>query len=181
MLLVWLSLLVFVGNLFCVSPTTNNVSFYDTGGVTVQVSPQESADDSEEGVNSGKAGFTYLDSSDLELNIDAGNGFMSGVHQLVGIRFPATSIPTAAVVTRATLKLTSKSPTPSSSSQMTYLIKAQMSTGCSVFSGNEILTSDISSRALTTASASWTAGPWASGTQYESTDFSSVIQEVRSF
>ncbi len=144
------------------------------GIITLSVKPASSADDAEEAVTT-NPGYMYISSSDLELDYDSAAP-LSG-HQLVGVRFPSTRIPAGAQVLKAVITFTCATSTPSTT--ISFTIKAQKATGCSSFSGDKTVTSDISSRSLTSASATWLAsGSWTNGSTYETSDFSAVIQEV---
>ncbi len=92
--------------------------------------------------------------------------------QKVGLRFTGVSIPQGAKITKAYIRLMSAE---TDSGSTTLTIKAQDADSASAFSSSS---KNLSSRALTSASASWATQTWNKGQVAQSGDISSVVQEV---
>lgn len=114
-------------------------------------------------------GTMYLNSSDLELSDDGSDS------QIVGMRFTDLDIPVGATITNAYLEFTVDE---ASTGTTNLTIHAEDLAGPSNFSSSRY---DLSRRARTSASVSWTPQPWQQsdvGTQKQSPDISSLLQEV---
>ena len=143
---------------------------------TITKSIAAASDDAEE---EGPTGTTpnrmWLNSSDIELVSDIEPATCGD--QKIGLRFTAMTIPAGATITDAYLTFRAiAADSPMTNSDATNLtIKGQLIANAPTFtttSGN------ISSRTVTTASASWTPGSWTTGSDYNSPSIVSVIQEI---
>ena len=147
-------------------PATGVITLAPTSGVTVTLERRTaaSADDAEEFTN----GTMYLKSGDLELIHDASD-------QTVGMRWPALPIPTGATITAAWLQFAAKE---SQAEPTNLVIRAQASDNPPAFS---LTARDLSSRARTSATATWIPPAWAvgeAGSNQRTPDVSAVLQEV---
>jgi hypothetical protein len=131
--------------------------------ITSQIT--SSADDAEEVVSSGSVSLT---STDLELGADG------GVNLLVGMRFNNISIPRGASILNAYVEFevdeTGSDPT-------SVTIQGQASDNAPTFTTS---TSNISSRARTTAQVAWNnIPPWtAVDVKWQTPNISSIVQEI---
>ncbi|MBN1669962.1 MAG: VCBS repeat-containing protein [Kiritimatiellae bacterium] len=134
---------------------------------TVDVSVSASTDDAEEEVTSGGV---ETDSSDLELVEE------SDV-QLVGMRFNGITVPPGATISSAYIQFRSDEV---HSGATTLSIQGEAADNPGTFSSNVV--NDVSSRARTTASVSWSPPAWSSagqaGSAQRTPDLASVIQEI---
>jgi len=139
-----------------------------TNVVNTQIA--SSSNDAEEG----SGGVVMLADPDLEL-VRAGGG-ATAFNQTVGLRFPGLSIPAGATINQAWLQFEADE-TDGGNASLT--IQAQAANTASAFSN---ATNNLSSRARSTASVSWTPDPWSvlleSGPAQRSPDISSLVQEV---
>ena len=144
--------------------------------VTINKRIAAASDDAEE---EGPTGTTpnrmWLSSSDIELVSDFQSP-TAGV-QKIGLRFTAMTIPAGAIITGAALNFRAIAADAgmTNSDATSLTIRGQLATNATTFtttSGN------ISSRTLTTASASWVPSNWTSGTDYPSPSLVTVIQEI---
>ena len=135
-----------------------------------------SSDDAEE---EGPTGTTpnrmWLVSTDIELVSDFEPN-TAGV-QKIGLRFTNMAIPVGATITDAYLifRAIPADPGMTNSDPTSLTIRGELAANPSTFtttSGN------ISSRALTTASASWVPTSWTTGQDYSSPSIVSVVQEL---
>ncbi len=139
----------------------------NVGGGPIDVRVASSSDDAEE-LNFNNS--VDLASSDLELVEDI------GFSQTVGMRFANITVPNGATITSAWIQFKTDE---TSTGGINLTIQGEAVDDAPTFvdsSGN------ISSRALTTASVSWSPGPWNAvgevGPKQQTPDFSSVIQEI---
>ncbi|MCO7222869.1 pilus assembly protein [Pleionea sp. CnH1-48] len=118
-------------------------------------------------------GVMSLTSRDLDLTTNS----------MAGIRFTGVNVPQGATITSATLTFSTRS---DSSGAASFTITGQDSDNASEFTWNN---SDLTSRAKTSASETWTPGDWeAPGTDvngdplppnaYTSTNVRSIVQEI---
>lgn len=126
-------------------------------------------DDAEES----SSGSMYLNSSDLELVYDS---YMFAGDQKIGLRFTNVTVPQGADITRAYIQFTVDETANDSGIKTIYGEDADHSSAFSSTSSN------ISNRALTSASANWNPPAWntvgAAGADERTTDISPVIQEI---
>ena len=121
------------------------------------------SDDAEERLDTNAVN---IGSTDLEITYDTAN-------QHVGMRFQFVNIPRGATIQSAVLEFTCDE---SSSGAGSVTIFGQAIDNAPTFSTS---TGNISSRALTSNSVSWTfSEAWVAGTKYNSSDLKNVIQEV---
>ncbi len=116
------------------------------------------------------SGSIYFNSSDLELVEDKGTA------QTVGIRFTSIDVPAGAVITSAYIQFTADEV---SSGTASLLIHGDDSDSAAAFTN---ASHDVSSRDMTSASATWSPDDWTSkgeagGTQSTS-DVSAIVQEI---
>lgn len=136
------------------------------GAVTIERRIGAGSDDAEE--TNGGSHDVFLSSPDLELIEDADD-------QLVGLRFPALDIPQGARLLDAWLQFQADGSTSGAAS---LVIRAQASDDAATFSRTR---SDLSDRALGSASVGWSPPAWTAGAQGEaqrSPSLVSVVQEV---
>src|SRR3954454_2162001 len=123
------------------------------------------ADDAEEFAT----GSMYLTSSDLELVYDGSN-------QRVGIRFTNVTIPKGATITKAYLQFEAKE---TQSEATSLAIQGQAADNAATFTS---ASGNISTRARTGSSISWTPPAWTlvgeTGANQRSPDLSPAIQEI---
>jgi hypothetical protein len=136
------------------------------GGVaTLEVRVASGADDAEES----SIGSMYITSSDLELVTD-------GNVQTVGIRFAGITIPPGSSITNAYIQFQTDEV---STAPTALAINGEASDNASAFASTN---GDISSRAPTAASVSWTPVPWElpgeAGPGQRSPDIAPVIEEI---
>lgn len=142
------------------------VSAAETAGPqTIEVRVTNGSDDAEESAS----GRTNLNSSDLELVYDGGN-------QTTGLRFQALDIPPRARIQVAYIQF--KADEKSSSSALLTIAGEDQDSAPTFSAGYQ----DISSRARTTASVSWSPEAWASvgqaGPDQRTPNIAPVIQEL---
>jgi hypothetical protein len=137
------------------------------GGQVTVIEAQVAADtdDAEESVS----GSVSLGSSDLELVYDKDN-------QMVGMRFTAVSVPPGATIVNAYVQF-QVDETGSETTSLT--VQGQAVDDAATFTYSMW---DISSRARTASSVSWTPAPWTTvgeaGPDQRTPDIASVIQEI---
>ena len=147
----------------------NGVCAGGTGGTgaasAINVRVAATNDDAEES----SSGSMSLSSSDLELTHDSST-------QKVGMIFANLAIPPGVTITAAWIQFTAKE-TQSESTNLT--LQAQAIDSALHFTGTS---GNISSRARTIASASWSPAPWSvvgeAGPNQKTNDLKGVIQEV---
>ncbi|MBN1673930.1 MAG: lamin tail domain-containing protein, partial [Kiritimatiellae bacterium] len=142
-------------------PPTNG-----TDTIVAEVRVGAGTDDAEENVST--RGVS-LDSTDLELTRDASE-------QLVGLRFANVPVPRGATIAKAHVRFK----TDETTGEPTALtIRGQDSDNAGAFQAG---TGNISSRPLTTASASWAPPAWStvgeSGPAQQTPDISAVVQAI---
>jgi len=132
-------------------------------GNQVEVQISTGADDAEENI---ATGGVALGSSDLELVTD-------GSAQLVGMRFQAINVPQGARIVAAYIEFECDE---ASSGAASLTIKGQAIDDAPTFSATA---GNISSRATTSASTSWTpAASWTVNSKYKTSNFADVVQEI---
>lgn len=130
--------------------------------VTSQVSTGN--DDAEQRISTGAIDLT---STDLELTSDGGN------NQYVGMRFNNVNVPQGAYITNAYLTFQCDE---ADAGVTNVVIAAQAADNAATFTNTAF---SISTRPLTTATATWNSIPaWTVNTNYNSDPFPSVVQEV---
>ena len=134
-----------------------------------------SDDAEEEGPTGTTPNRMWLDSSDIELVSDFESP--SAGEQRVGLRFTGMNIPAGATITGAYIvfRAVAADPGMTNSGATNLTLRGELTGDAATFtttSGN------ISSRTLTGASAAWTPTAWTSGSDYNSSDISSVVQEI---
>ena len=146
---------------------------------TITKSIEASSDDAEEtgpdGIYNG-VGYVALTSIRIELVRDDQSP-TSGA-QIVGLRFNSLSIPKGATITNAYITFKAVSPvSPNTNTGVTNLtIKGHASDNPSTFVSS---TSNISNRATTTASVSWSSlSSWTVGNTYDTPALNGIVQEL---
>ncbi len=117
----------------------------------------------------------WLSSSDIELVSDFQSP-TAGV-QTIGLRFTGLNIPVGATITNAyvVFRAVPADSGMTNSDPTSLTLKGQLIGDAPTFTATS---GDISSRALTGASTAWTPTAWTSGSDYNSPDLSSVVQEI---
>jgi uncharacterized protein YjiK len=135
------------------------------GLVSVYVRVASGSDDAEESAT----GSVSRTSSDLELVHD-------GSDQTVGLRFNGVSIPPGAIITGATIQFQADE---AHSGATSLTIQGEATDNAATFSGTS---GDISTRARTPSSVSWSPAPWPTvgeaGPDQRTPDIASVVQEI---
>ncbi|MBI1223634.1 MAG: hypothetical protein GC192_00225 [Bacteroidetes bacterium] len=132
-----------------------------TGSISVQINA--GSDDAEQNLATNSV---VTGSNDLELVYDL-------VGQSVGMRFNGISIPKNAAITNAYIEFYNKT---ALSSSVTLTINGEASDNPSTFT---TAYNNITGRAKTAASASWTPGNWATvNAAYQTSDISNIVQEI---
>jgi uncharacterized repeat protein (TIGR02543 family) len=139
-----------------------------------------SSDDAEEFVNDPAvigfpAGTTYTTSSDLELSYDTGSG--TGSNQVIGLRFTGVTVPAGATITEAYIQFTARE---TDSTNTTLTIFAQDHANPDTFVAAQA-NNNISDRARTAASVTWTPAAWsagASGAAERTPNLAELVQAV---
>jgi hypothetical protein len=136
---------------------------------TLEIRVTATPDDAEEAVS----GAVDLYSSDLELVYD---GYNSAGNQTVGLRFNGLAIPQGAQVVSAWVQFKADETVNTAG---TLTLRAQAVDSAPVFTA---VAANVSSRALTTASTSWTPASWSvvgeAAAAQRSPELAGVIQEV---
>ena len=133
-------------------------------------------DDAEqEGADGSNPGGMYLTSSDLELVMDIESP-TSGSQQ-VGMRFTGVNVPAGAVITNAYIRFrATEADSPNTNDNTADLtIRGQAADNPTTFTSTA---NDISGRPTTSAAVAWKPSAWATGTNYDTPDITSVVQEV---
>ena len=128
---------------------------------TYQARITSSTDDAEQNVST-----TNTTSAALEI---VQNG--SGTPQIIGLRFINVTIPQGATITGTTLRFVAETNTAETT---TLTVQGQAIDNAPTFAS---VANNISTRARTSASTSWTPKPWAEGEDY-SLSVSSSVQEI---
>lgn len=127
-----------------------------------------SSDDAEEDVT---GGGVELNSSDLELLLDTGDG---GIHEMKGVRFTNVTIPAGASIVSAKISFYSDQAGRSRTSPVDIQGIKEANTG--TFTTANF---NISSRPVTTATVSWVPGTWvAVNDVYDTADITSIVTEL---
>ena len=134
---------------------------------TIEARVASSSDDAEENLASSSVSIT---SSDLELSFDGSKD------QLIGMRFTGLAIPIDAVIVNAYIQFTADEV---STGAAALVISGEDADDAQTYS---TAAGDLSSRASTDASVAWNPNDWNtvgdSGTDQQTSDISSVIQEI---
>jgi hypothetical protein len=124
------------------------------------------SDDAEQNVANYKVGTTSISSNDLELVVD------SRAVQRVGLRFTAVAVPRGAMTSTAWVEFKAKD---TATGTVPLTVKAEAADNPAPYAATS---NNITNRAVTTASAPWSAGAWVAGSLYRTPDLASVIQEI---
>jgi hypothetical protein len=120
-------------------------------------------------VEENATGSVYTTSTDLELVFDGSN-------QTVGLRFVNVTIPRNATIGSATIQFQADE---AQSETTTVVIQGQASGNAPAFTGTKL---EVSSRARTAASVSWTPPPWTTvgqaGAGQRTADLRPILQEI---
>jgi len=151
-------------------------SFLLAQTTTISRTITASTDDAEELISTGSIQLT---SSDLEIVKDP-QGRSDGIGiQLVGLRFTNITIPANATVTSAFITFRALDPdgvNPANNSSIDLRIKGHDDPNSPTFSSTN---SNISTRALTSASSGWGAAEaWVTGSDYTTPGLGGIINEV---
>jgi len=156
----------------------------DSSFETFSVRITDGDDDAEEFVldvnATNVAGQVTNTSSDLDLAYDSAVGYPDGSIAspvYVGLRFPGVTVPAGAVILSATIQFQSTTAT-SAATDLIFHGEADVAPEQYPHDAAAVPSSDISSRATTTASATWSAPAFASQTKYESIDLSGIVSEI---
>jgi hypothetical protein len=143
-----------------------SIIFDDNPTTSLAIQISDGDDDAEE-----LSGDVNLNSSDLELVEEN-----SSNNQTVGLRFNNLNIPNGAMISNAYIQFTADE-TQSQTTNLT--IHGDDIDNSPIFT---TISSNVSNRTTTSASATWNPSPWsnvgAAGTNEQTSDLSSVLQEV---
>lgn len=128
----------------------------------------QSSDDAEEQGTSG-IGTPDLDSTDLELNYDPGT---ADVAQTIGLRFDGVAVPVTAQITNAYITFVADG---ASSGSLTFTISGELALDPGTFT---VASQNITDRAKTVASVSWSPGAWSDTVEYDTPNLAAVVQEI---
>jgi hypothetical protein len=116
-------------------------------------------------------GVVNLGSSDLELGSETGT---EATNQIVGVRFLNVTIPNGATINSASIQFTALG--PSAGTSPTLDIYGDKSANAAAFTTTNY---DLSDRAGTTATVSWSSIPtWTGGVEYSTPGLKTIIQEI---
>ena len=117
-------------------------------------------------------GFSYAESSDLELGRDA-----THASQMVGLRFADLQVPAGARIERAALEFTADS---DQSGPMAVTIRAQSAVDGAQFIQDQDGQGsfDLTSRPLSSVAQTWSPEAWSAGQAYTTPDISGLLQEI---
>ncbi len=149
--------------------TSSTVNF--TVGVVAQTLERRIASGLDDVEENGTNGSIYTNSSDMELVNDGSKG-----NQIVGLRFTGIAVPQGATITKAYIQFT----VDETSSVTTNLsIRGHDTNDAAVFTS---ATNNVSNRATTTASVTWSPSSWnsvgASGTNERTPEMKAIVQEI---
>lgn len=148
--------------------TTIDITVQDGASIDISVPISNGNDDVEERVSDG---YMYMNSSDIEIVDDTGSQGL----QKVGLRFPGVQVPENATIVNAYIQFTAESNDPG---PCAFNIYTEAADNALTFNSN---TYDVSSRALSNGSVSWSPDDWvdgAAGTIQQSPNLNAIIQEV---
>ncbi len=142
-------------------------SLNGSGSGSVDIRVASSSDDAEEQMIINNVDLT---SADLDLVED------TGVTQMVGMRFDAVAVPNGATIGNAWIQFKTAE---TGSGGINLTLRGEDVDDAATFLATS---SNISSRTLTTASVSWSPGPWnsmgAEGANQQTPDIATLIQEI---
>lgn len=156
------------GNYVFGGANNSNLSTYACGLTgTVDKRVGSSTDDAEE--NAG-TGTVSVNGTDLELTADG------ATQQSIGVRFFELNIPKGATITNAYLEFVPRDDGQAiNTGSPSMTIRAENSDNAATFSTTA---NDVSVRATTAASVTWTPGTWTVGTPGQTPNLSSLVQAV---
>ena len=158
--------------------TTNggDLTFKTKTSGTTEARVAASSDDAEQqGPEGAHPGLMYLISSDLELVADTESPTFG--NQQVGMRFTGVNVPKGALITNAYIRFRAvAADSPNTNNNPANLtIRGQAADNPTTFTTTD---NDISSRPTTSALSAWTPPAWTTGTDYNTPDIKSVVQEI---
>ena len=136
---------------------------------TIDVRVRQSSDDAEERVSDG---HSYTWSNDLDLAYETATGYGD---MLDGVRFQDVEIPQGATITSAYIEFNAYADSAAAVSGATLTFHGQDVDNAPTFSG---ISRDISGRTYTAASVNWEVPQWTRDKYYQSSDLSSIVQEI---
>ena len=154
----------------------------EAAATTIEAVIQSSEDDAEEFLAGSSAnaerfpaGYTYVESSDLELGADPGHA-----EQAIGLRFTSANVPPDVEITHARLLFVARG---SSDGPLSLSIRGQAAVDAPAFEQDPDGSGQrgISTRPTTSASAAWDLaeqGAWSANDEFASADVTAVMQEL---
>ena len=120
-------------------------------------------------------GQTYIISSDIEM-VEDFEPPSSGT-QKVGMRFTGITVPQGATITNAYIRFRAIAPdSPSTNNNTANLtVRGEAADNATTFTA---ATNNLSNRITTTASLAWLPPAWTTGTNYDTPDIKTVVQEI---
>ncbi len=157
------------GNVSTALSDTVNISTGSGQQQVIESRVSASSDDAEQTSSSGSVSLT---SSDLELGADGGKP------QTVGMRFANLNLPQGATIVEAYIQFTVDE---TDSGATSVVIRGQAADNAATFTSSN---SNLTTRPLTTASATWEPAPWTvlgqAGTDQRTPNLAPIIQEIAS-
>jgi hypothetical protein len=138
--------------------------------LTIEVRVSRSSDDAEEHLDDNTVD---VGSSDLEMIYDdwySGNGF----DQEVGMRFQDVDVPVGATIVSAYIEFVADA-SDGGDGASALTIYGQAADNPDTFAETD---GDITGRTKTTASAAWNPGEWDSEQTYQTSDLTTIVQEI---
>ncbi len=138
--------------------------------VTIQVRVNQESDDAEEHLDDNSVD---IGSTDLEMIYDdwySGNGF----DQEVGMRFQNVDVPEGATIVSAYIEFVADA-SDGGDGASALTIYGEAADNPATFAETD---ENITGRTKTTASAAWNPGTWTSGETYQTSDLTTIVQEI---
>jgi type IV pilus assembly protein PilY1 len=138
------------------------------GSASAVLSIATDSDDAEERRSNGSLS---TNSSDLELMLDG------RAKQLIGLRFLNPPLTSTSTLVSAVIEFSDDNDSNDNTSDLEIFIKGELGGDTGSF-GNGVGLNDVSSRTLTSATASWVTSTWDGSGKLRTVDLSSVIREI---
>jgi hypothetical protein len=136
--------------------------------VTIQVRVNQESDDAEENLSDDSV---TVDSSDLEMIHESQ---IDDYDQEVGMRFQNVEVPVGATIVSAYIEFVADASSGGDGASA-LTIYGQAADNPDTFAETD---ENITGRTKTTASAAWNPGTWTSGETYQTSDLTTIVQEI---
>ncbi len=145
----------------------------------VEIRVNQDSDDAEENVDSANSDVGAVDtgSSDLEMVYDSDpqGGSVDAFDQEVGIRFQGINVPQGATITSAYIEFVADESSGGGTGASALIVYGQADDNPSTFEETD---QNITGRTKTSASVSWNPGTWTDDMPYQTSDLTSIVQEI---